>query len=208
MDILQFGQALLWIAAGVLGLLCVTCLIGVAAKSRRFVRATRYGLYAVFVLVLGASSCLVTGFLTGHYNNEYIFNYSEKELDPFFKLAGLWAGLDGSLLFWTVVLAGATAVCALQHEWTSRHPSGRRMEPYTYLVLSLVLAFFVALCLKFTPFHEMSFQQRIEVADRYNISLDSAGNLTDGAGLNPQLVNYWFVVHPPALYLGNTVLRS
>jgi cytochrome c-type biogenesis protein CcmF len=34
------------------------------------------------------------------------------------------------------------------------------------------------------------------------IAMDDSGRLLDGAGLNPQLVNYWFVIHPPNLYLG------
>lgn len=202
MEVLAFGHKLLLVAVGLLGLMLIFCLIGVIARQRRFVLATRAGFYGLFVLIAGASACLAYGFLAGVYNNDYVYNYSESGLDPFFKLAGLWAGLDGSLLFWTLLLAGASAVAALQQHWSARHPSARRMEPYTYMVLCAVLFFFVFLCLKYSPFEEMGLDRRVALSERHGVPLDEQGNMTDGHGLNPQLVNYWFVFHPPTLYLG------
>ncbi|MEE3297979.1 MAG: cytochrome c biogenesis protein CcsA [Planctomycetota bacterium] len=181
------------------------CLVGIQARDRRYIKSARVGFYINFILILAASGTLVWGFIAGCYNNEYIWGYSDKDLPFFFKFAGLWAGLDGSLLFWTLILAGVSALAALQHRWSSLHPSGRRMEPYVYLVLCAIIGFFVALAIRENPFNEMEPRQAIHLASAYNIPLDHQGNLLNGKGLNPQLVNYWFVIHPPCLYLGMVI---
>lgn len=206
MDVLNFGHSLLtWVAAPLLGLIAVLCLVGAARKDRRYIRSARAGFYVVFILVLASCATLVWGFITGCYNNEYIWGYSDKDLPFFFKFAGLWAGLDGSLLFWTLILTGVSAIAAFQHRWSSQHPSGRRMEPYVYLVLTAIIGFFVMLAISENPFEEMEPRHAVHLASAYNIPMDHTGNLLNGKGLNPQLVNYWFVIHPPCLYLGMVI---
>ena len=206
MDVLNFGHALLlWVTAPLLALIAGLCLVGSVRRNRRLIRSARVGFYAVFVLILASCGTLVWGFVTGCYNNEYIWGYSDKDLPFFFKFAGLWAGLDGSLLFWTLILSGVAALAAFQHRWSSLHPSGRRMEPYVYLVLTAIISFFVMLAIKENPFEEMEPRQAAHLASVYNIPMDHMGNLLNGKGLNPQLVNYWFVIHPPCLYLGMVI---
>jgi cytochrome c-type biogenesis protein CcmF len=202
MEVLELGKHLL-VAATVL-----TCLIfalslgGLLLKERRLVVASRVGFYALLALVGGSAGCLVYGFVNGTYDCEYVFNYSEKLLPTGFKIAGLWAGLDGSLLFWTLLVTAYSAAVALQHHWSSRHPMGRRLEPYVYLVLSAIAFFFVLITWHQDPFKGFDLEARMRNSELRRIPLDASGSLLDGAGLNPQLVNYWFVIHPPNLYLG------
>jgi cytochrome c-type biogenesis protein CcmF len=202
MAVLELGQHLLLASAILTGLVFALALAGIIFRNRRPVVAARVGFYALLVLVAGSAGCLVHGFLTGAYDCEYIFNYSEKLLPTGFKVAGLWAGLDGSLLFWTLLVAAFAAAAALQHHWSSRHPMGRRLEPYVYLVLSAVAFFFVLITWQEDPFKTFDLEARMRNSELRRIPLDDRGSLTDGAGLNPQLVNYWFVIHPPNLYLG------
>ncbi|HBO50925.1 MAG TPA: hypothetical protein DD471_02995, partial [Planctomycetes bacterium] len=205
MDVLNFGYSLLWMTVILLAVIASLCLVGIQARDRRYIKSARIGFYVNFILIFAAAGTLVWGFITGCYNNEYIWGYSDKDLPFFFKVAGLWAGLDGSLLFWTLILAGVSALAALQHRWSSLHPSGRHMEPYVYLVLCVILGFFVALAIRENPFNAMEPRQAIHLASAYNIPMDHEGNLLNGKGLNPQLVNYWFVIHPPCLYLGMVI---
>ncbi len=202
MEVLEFGHQLMWIAAGLLTMMVALTLIGLAFRSRRFVVCVRLAFLPLLLLIAGATGTLVWGFVTGQYDCEYVFGYSDRELPLAFKLAGLWGGLDGSLLFWTLILATCAALAALQHVWSSRQPVGRRMEPWFYLVMMTVLGFFVALVIKENPFSAMDLEDRFRQAGNLNIPVDDAGHLLEGRGLNPQLVNYWFVIHPPSLYLG------
>ena len=202
MEVLDFGHKLLIVAACVTGAIFLCSLAGILLRERRLVLSARAGFYALFVVLAGAAACLCYGFVSGEYNNEYIYNYSERHLPTFFKVAGLWAGLDGSLLFWTLVLSAYCVFVALQHHWSARHPLGRRMEPYVYLVLASVIGFFVAVSFNENVFATMDVGKRLELSRTHQIGVDGSGNLLDGFGLNPQLVNYWFVIHPPTLYLG------
>ncbi len=202
MEVLEFGRSLLLLAAIVTIGIFVLALLGIVLKDRRFVLAARTGLYAACLTVVASATCLVIGFVTGLYNNDYIYNYSERDLPVAFKFAGLWAGLDGSLLFWTMLLSFFCALVGLQHRRSSLHPTGRRLEPYVYIVLSTVSFFFILITYRENPFAEMPAEMRQRLASMHRIDVDSSGNLLDGFGLNPQLVNYWFVIHPPSLYLG------
>ena len=202
MDVLKLGQSLLVIATGLTAAIFLLAFSGILFKERRCVLSARAGFYGLLVTVGGAAGCLLYGFLSGQYNNDYIYNYSERFLPTGFKFAGLWAGLDGSLLFWTLLLAIYSAIAAFQHHFSARHPTGRRLEPYVYLVLSTVLFFFLLVCLHQDPFKTMPLDKRLLLAEKHHVPMDEWGNLADGFGLNPQLVNYWFVIHPPTLYTG------
>ncbi len=204
MEILNFGRQLLLLATGLTVVIFLLSLLGLCLKDRRFVVSARTGFYALLALTGGSAGCLVHGFVNGVYDCEYIYNYSEKLLPTGFKIACLWAGLDGSLLFWTFLVTLYSAALAFQHRWSSRHPTGRRLEPYVYLVLTSVIFFFCLVTYQENPFESMTFEKRLQLASSHNIAMDSLGSLTDGSGLNQQLVNYWFVIHPPVLYLGFT----
>ena len=142
MEVLQFGRALLFLGTCLTVVIFLLALLGIITRDRRFVLSARTGFYGLLVIIAGSAGCLIYGFVSGQYSNEYIYNYSEKLLPTGFKVAGLWAGLDGSLLFWTLVLSAWSAAAALQHRWSARHPTGRRLEPYVYLVLAVVTFFF------------------------------------------------------------------
>lgn len=202
MEVLQFGRALLFLGTCLTVVIFLLALLGIITRDRRFVLSARTGFYGLLVIIAGSAGCLIYGFVSGQYSNEYIYNYSEKLLPTGFKVAGLWAGLDGSLLFWTLVLSAWSAAAALQHRWSARHPTGRRLEPYVYLVLAVVTFFFCLITWNENPFSVMPLDQRLRLAGTHSIGTDTSGNLLDGAGLNQQLVNYWFVIHPPTLYMG------
>lgn len=204
MEVLELGRALLLLATVLTGLIFLLSLFGIALKDRRWVLAARAGFYALLVVVSGSTLTLIYAFVAGIYDCDYVFNYSEKLLPVGFKIAGLWGGLKGSLLFWTFLTALFSAALAFQHRYSSAHPTGRRLEPYTYLVLAAVTFFFSLVTYLEGPFELIPPDQRVRLASLNNIALDENGSLLDGSGLNQQLVNYWFVIHPPTLYLGFT----
>ncbi len=139
--------------------------------------------YVVFGLLLIASLGVIQAFLADQFQYWYVANYSNRELDTYFKIAGLWAGQRGSLLFWAVILAFFSSIAVFQNRRRNRE-----FMPYVVGVLQGILAFFVVVLLfaKVNPFERLGFTP------------------PDGAGLNPQLQNYWMTIHPPTLYFGFT----
>ena len=158
-------------------------LFGVLKNDLRFVASARRGIYAVFFLSCISVAVLVNAFLTDNFQVEYVSHYSEISLPTHFKITGLWAGQEGSLLFWVWGLAIAMAMVAFQNRKERDH----RFLPYAYAILMVIYAFFAILASFVTnPF-----------------DLFPANQIPpDGNGLNPMLQTYGMIFHPPALLWG------
>lgn len=113
----------------------------------------------------------------------YVAEHTERSLPALLKVAAIWAGQEGSLLLWAMVLAVVGALAA----WTRRRHEGRG-EAVTLGVFSLVNAFFAGLLFL--------------AADPFRPGLYGAP--LDGYGLNPMLQHWAMVLHPPMLFLGYT----
>jgi cytochrome c-type biogenesis protein CcmF len=110
----------------------------------------------------------------------YIFHHSNHDLPGPYKFATLWSGQEGSLLFWSLLLAAYGFVLRL------RHKTDQRLFAYASVVIAAVQIFFLLL-LNFAA-HPFAVMQ---------------GELPpDGNGLNPLLQYPEMVIHPPMLYLG------
>lgn len=137
-----------------------------------------------FALVSGAAALIVYAFVSNNYSLQYVYGYSSKTLPLFFKVTGLWAGLDGSLLLWTWLVSLYAFIVLKQNQVKNAD-----WMPYINACMMLVIVFFLGLMLYFNnPFTPVP------------------GNVVpqDGRGLNPLLQNIAMVVHPPMLYLGFT----
>ncbi|MFQ5450186.1 MAG: heme lyase CcmF/NrfE family subunit [Nitrospinaceae bacterium] len=134
----------------------------------------------VWGCVVLASLALWKGFMTDDFSLQYVWAYSNRELDPFYKFSSFWGGQKGSLLFWTLILTTYMSIVYFQNR-----NKNIRLMPYAMTIMLLIVIFFLFL-LNFStnPF------ERIPLPPE------------DGRGLNPLLQNYWMVIHPPTLYLG------
>ena len=154
---------------------------GNARKSRRLVNASVYALYGLAALVGLASSLMVYAFVTHDYAIKYVAHTSDTTMSTIYKITSFWGGLDGSLLFWVLMLAlFSTIAIAVNHR---RH---RDMIGYVVATIMAVQLFFLSLLLF--------------AKNPFSTYLTSAP--ADGQGLNPLLQNYWMVIHPPSLYTG------
>lgn len=203
MALAALGQDFLLLAALSSGGALLGALLAVALPGReRLVAVTRRSLYGAFALTAASAGCLLRALAAGDYDLEYVYHYSERYLPVPFRLAGLWAGVSGSLLFWSLVLSGVSALAAWRLGRAGDREATRRLAPWTYAVLAAVTGFFVLLTRSAEPFRILTVDERLRLAETPGIEIGEAGNLLDGAGLNQQLVTGWFVVHPPALYAG------
>ena len=141
--------------------------------------ARRAGI-ATFAIVLLAAVVLVTAAFRDDFSIAYIYHHSNRDLPVAYKFATLWSGQEGSLLFWSLLLAAYGFVLRL------RYKVDRRLFAYASVVVAGVQVFFL-LVLNFAA-HPFALMQ---------------GTLpADGAGLNPLLQYPEMVIHPPMLYLG------
>ena len=131
-------------------------------------------------------------FFTDDFSMAYVAAHSNKALPAFYKFAALWAGQEGSLLWWSFLLSIYVFLALFLNR--NKHPE---LMPYVGVTLSGVQIFFLTLNnFVASPFHVMA-------------STDSAGvfhlaTLSEGSGLNPLLQYPEMVIHPPMLYLGYT----
>ena len=130
--------------------------------------------------VMISSIALWKAFFTNDFSLQYVYAYSNIELDYFYKFSSFWGGQKGSLLFWVLILTSYMIVVHIQNR-----SKNLIVVPYAMAVMLAITVFFLLL-LNFStnPF------ERIPLPPE------------DGRGLNPLLQNYWMVIHPPTLYLG------
>ena len=161
---------------------CVAAgIAGNARKSRRLVNSSVYGLYGFVALVVLASAMMIYAFVTHDFAIKYVASVSDTTMPIWYKITAFWGGLDGSLLFWVLVLSLFSCVAI-----ATNHKRHRDMIGYVVATIMVVQVFFLSLLI-FTknPFSTFLTTPPIE-----------------GQGLNPLLQNYWMVIHPPSLYTG------
>ncbi|MEE8142401.1 MAG: hypothetical protein V3T77_04820, partial [Planctomycetota bacterium] len=140
---LEFSRALITLAWVLYLFVVAFSLGGQLLQDRRWVVGARHGMLMGTATLTAASLGLVAGFIKGDYHVKYIFDYSERGLPRNFKIAGLWAGLNGSILFWSLLISVVAGIVAFQFRRDEQHPVGRRLEPNVYIVFALVQLFFL-----------------------------------------------------------------
>lgn len=177
------GEVALWIALPVALWGTVLAFAGGCSGRFDFVLSAERTVYALTFLLLLVSAGIVAAFVGDRYEFWYVASYSNRELDTYFKVAGLWAGQRGSLVFWTLLLSVFSSVAVFQNRRRNRE-----FMPYVAGTLLAVLSFLLVVLLfaDVNPFERLGFTP------------------ANGRGLNPQLQNYWMTIHPPTLYLGFT----
>jgi cytochrome c-type biogenesis protein CcmF len=167
----------------------VAGVVGGKLRSLRVVRSAERATLAFFVMVTVAVVALEYLILTNDFHNAYVAEHSNRDLFTFYKVAALWAGQEGSLLFWTWLLSIYSALAVLLNR-----KKNRQLMPYVVAVLMGTGVFFSSLVLFVAnPFQELSLASPAGVQPFAP---------PDGNGLNPLLQYHSMVIHPPMLYLG------
>ena len=168
---------------------------GIAAIVTRhplLVKSTRQAGIATCCLVFLATLSLEYLFFSDNFSNAYVVSHSNRDLSTFFKIAALWSGQEGSLLFWSFLLSIYVFSVLIAY----RNKNGELM-PYVGVVMAGVQIFFLTL----NNFVESPFKA---------LAAPGAGGVlsyvarADGNGLNPLLQYPEMVIHPPNLYSGYT----
>src|SRR5580658_1996682 len=141
--------------------------------------------YCIWALLTTAAGILIYSLISGDYRMTYVWAHSNHSMPTIYKFASWWGGQEGSLLFWSWLLATYSSVVVYMNRRKLRE-----MMPYVTAILMATQTFFLILvAFVAKPFSVLQEGKLIV-------------NVGDGQGLNP-LLQYWtMVIHPPMLYLG------
>jgi cytochrome c-type biogenesis protein CcmF len=152
---------------------------GAVGRKSGPTEAGRRALTAGAAFVGLAAIALVSALFAHDFSFEYVTSYSSRSLSRGYTMAALWGGMEGSLLFWTVLLTLFSAL-ALRASG-----SNTVLRAWAAVVLGGIACFFLSLLiLPANPFRVLS-----QVP-------------ADGNGLNPLLQSPGMLIHPPLLYTG------
>ncbi len=158
-------------------------------NSLRIVRSAERATLAFFVMITVAVVALEVTIHQDNFSNAYVAAHSNRDLPAYYKLAVLWAGQEGSLLFWTWLLSIYAGAAVLLN-----HRKNRQLMPYVVAITMATGVFFTSLTFFVAnPFAELA------VATARGAQPFSP---PDGNGLTPSLQYHSMVIHPPMLYLG------
>jgi len=172
----HFGLMLALLSAG---WAVVGSLLGATSGNAGLQRSSERALLVATGFVVLAAGCLVRGFLTDDFRLDSVYFYSSTSQALPYKFSALWGGQAGSLLLWALILSVLSSICI-----RTNRDKNRALMPYVTAVLAGTILFFMILL----NFIELPFA--------------TGPARVDGVGLNPQLKNFWMMIHPPSLYLG------
>ena len=159
--------------------------IGGRSGDMAVLASARRAMYAAFGLVAVACLAMVVSLLTHDFSVVYVARNNATTTPPFYSVISLWAALEGSILFWTLLATGWASL--VLYRYRARLPA---LMPWVGATLALGAAFFFAvMAWPGDPF----------------VRVTPIG--IEGNGPNALLQNHPFMgLHPPLLYLGYTGL--
>jgi len=155
--------------------------LGVRWDRKDLLRNGYYAVYAFFLTTVVASAVLLQAFITKDFNFGYVVENSDSTLSTFYRIAGFWAGQQGSFLLWLLLIAVVAVVIALLDL-----NKVERLTGGAVMVLCIVGGVFAALM----------------VLNKGSNPFVAATPGTTPFGLNPLLLHPAMVLHPPSLFIG------
>ncbi|WP_169307089.1 heme lyase CcmF/NrfE family subunit [Ferrimonas sediminicola] len=136
------------------------------------------------LLALAATATLIYSFLADDFSVAYVANHSNSHLAWFYKVAALWGGHEGSMLFWALGLTLVTAIVGSR----PHHPHRFASRAASILAL-LSFGFLLFILLTSNPFDRLLPAVPVE-----------------GRNLNPMLQDIGLILHPPMVFGGYVAL--
>ena len=155
--------------------------LGARWDRKDLIRNGYYAVYAFFLTSVVASAVLLQAFLKKDFSFGYVDENSDASLSTFYRIAGFWAGQQGSFLLWLLLIAVVAVVIALLDL-----SKVQRLVAGAVMVLCVIGAVFAALM----------------VLNTASNPFEKAAAGTQPFGLNPLLLHPAMVLHPPALFIG------
>ncbi|HEU5317378.1 MAG TPA: heme lyase CcmF/NrfE family subunit, partial [Chloroflexota bacterium] len=179
------GHAAIVVALAMTLYAAAAFILGARRRDPAAVASGRTAMLAAFGLAAAASAAMMASLLSHDFSIAYVARNNATTTPPFYSVISLWAALEGSILFWALLLTGWSGL--VLHRYRDRHP---QLMPWVGLTLALASAFFFAVM----TWPSNPFERLTPVP-------------VEGNGPNALLQNHPFMgLHPPLLYLGYTGL--
>ncbi|MBK5211485.1 MAG: cytochrome c biogenesis protein CcsA [Coriobacteriia bacterium] len=158
---------------------------------------SRIGYYLTFAGVAGLTISVViitVSFFTKDYSISYVATQHTTDASSLawlYKLAGLWAGREGSLLFWTWLMSLFAGYVAWKSVATEDELGNMAL-----MIINTIIALFTVAMIFSTPNNPF-----VATPAQYL----SNGMLVGAAaqwGMSPLLQHWAMILHPPALFIG------
>ncbi len=156
----------------------------------------------VLVLLFAAVASLLVleaALIGDDFSLEYVANHHAAATPLLYTVASAWGALEGSIVLWGLVLAGATWLV-----WRGYNRAPDRLGAGALAVMGLVAIFFFGLMATVAnPFRVCIEAGATSCVAASPLPWAAAVAPSDGAGPNPLLQNHpLMAIHPPMLYLG------
>ena len=155
-------------------------LIGAQRGDAAWMAVARPAATAQFLLLAFAFACLTYAHVTSDFSLVNVVQNSHSAKPLLYKVSGVWANHEGSMLLWVLILALFGSAVAL---FGPNLPPGLRARALSVQAM-IAVGFLLFILLTSNPF------------DRF------VPAPSDGQGLNPLLQDPGLAFHPPMLYLG------
>jgi len=177
---LGFGGVVLGVV-GCLGAI-VTLAIGLKNHRSDLLRMSRTYAFMILGAAVLSFIAMERALITRDFSLKFVATNGSSSTPALYNFATLWSALEGSILLWTLILAGYTVAVVLKFRKRLTDP----LVGWAMLTMFVVALFFFGLMLgPANPFRTLAVPP------------------LDGPGPNPLLQNHPLMAfHPPMLYLG------
>jgi len=174
------GRPSLIAALAFAGIAAAFAIAGALRSRRDLAEVAGRAVLASWAFTVLASVVLLQSLFAHDFSVEYVANYSSRSLSGIYTFGAFWGGMEGSLLFWTLLLTTFTVIALRQ----ARARNSRLVGWSTAVLAGISVFFLILLVMPADPFARLA-----EVPG-------------DGRGLNPLLQSPAMLIHPPLLYTG------
>jgi cytochrome c-type biogenesis protein CcmF len=176
----ELGHFALAIALALAAAQAVLAFTGAATGRAALLATSRPIAIGHFIFVAGAFAALAASFVGSDFSVVNVATNSNSKLPAAYRFAATWGSHEGSMLLWTLMLAGWTFAVAI----FSRHLPPRLVARVLGVMALVSVGFLLFMLLTSNPFDRL-----IPPAE-------------EGRDLNPLLQDPGMVIHPPMLYMG------
>jgi cytochrome c-type biogenesis protein CcmF len=173
----------------ILGFVCALYGLGASIYGGRrrdeaWIHSGRRAMYSMALIAIVAFVILDIAFIGSNFSYNIVASGSSTTTPFFYRLAGIWATQQGSLLLWVMLLSCWSSIALFM-----TRTRVREVVPWAQATLFGFVSFFIGLNVFFA-----------------NPFATTSPAPPQGAGLEPLLRHTTMMIHPPMLYSGYTLL--